>query len=576
MIDKMTRFDFILLSSESESFLTELQSLGVVDITRSVKAIDDKSAAMMAEADSLKKRITLLEKENWAQDERYAEIGAAIADANREAAERAHWGAFDPAAIASLEAAGQKFHFYCIPVKKFDASWAEQWPIEVISENGTFVWFVLVGDAAGFPAAECEGPKGTSDEALGRAAELQRALEARRAELLEEKAGVEALRKRYSSLLADTDFYFASAAAEQAAENTITVITGFAPSDNEAALAAKFDEAGIFYLKNAAAVEDNPPIKLKNNKFVGMFEMLTDMYGRPAYDGFDPTPFISIFFLLFFAMCMGDAGYGILLVIIGFLLKKVKSFAKFSPLVVTLGIATFVVGFLFHTFFSVDISKWACIPDCLKAVMVPAKIATYDGTMVLALIVGIVHLCLAMIVKTVYATKNKGFLGSLSVWGWTLLIVGGVAVGAFALTGVLDAALTKIIVIVLGCVSALGIFFLNNLHRNPLMNVGAGLWETYNTATGILGDVLSYLRLYALGLAGSMLGFAFNDLAKMALGDGGFGWVAFILIVVIGHTLNIAMAALGAFVHPLRLNFLEFFKNSGYEGSGRKYNPLKK
>ena len=96
-------------------------------------------------------------------------------------------------------------------------------------------------------------------------------------------------------------------------------------------------------------------------------------------------------------------------------------------------------------------------------------------------------------------------------------------------------------------------------------------------ATGVLGDVLSYLRLYALGLAGSMLGFAFNDLAKMALGDGGVGgWIAFILIVVIGHTLNLAMAALGAFVHPLRLNFLEFFKNSGYEGVGRNYNPLKK
>ena len=155
--------------------------------------------------------------------------------------------------------------------------------------------------------------------------------------------------------------------------------------------------------------------------------------------------------------------------------------------------------------------------------------------------------------------------------------MGGVVVALISLMGVIDAALTKIIVIALGVLSGLGIFLLNNLHRNPLLNIGAGLWETYNTATGVLGDVLSYLRLYALGLAGSMLGFAFNDLAKMALGDGGIGgWIAFILIVVIGHTLNLAMAALGAFVHPLRLNFLEFFKNSGYEGAGRNYNPLKK
>ena len=150
--------------------------------------------------------------------------------------------------------------------------------------------------------------------------------------------------------------------------------------------------------------------------------------------------------------------------------------------------------------------------------------------------------------------------------------------GAFALAGVLDKELTKWIVIVLGVISALGIFLLNDLHRNPLLNIGSGLWETYNTVTGLLGDVLSYLRLYALGLAGAMLGKAFNDIGAMILGDGSsvVMWIPFVLVVLIGHTLNVAMAALGAFVHPLRLNFLEFFKNSGYEGNGRNFNPLKK
>ena len=179
-----------------------------------------------------------------------------------------------------------------------------------------------------------------------------------------------------------------------------------------------------------------------------------------------------------------------------------------------------------------------------------------------------------MIVKTYQSTKVKGFANSLGTWGWTLLIVGGVIVGGLALMGVMDKAVTKWIIIILGCVSALGIFFLNDLHRNPLKNFGSGLWETYNTVTGLLGDVLSYLRLYALGLAGAKLGEAFNAIGVQALGDGGVNWIFFILIVVIGHVLNIAMCVLGAFVHPLRLNFLEFFKNSGYEGSGRKYKPL--
>ena len=118
----------------------------------------------------------------------------------------------------------------------------------------------------------------------------------------------------------------------------------------------------------------------------------------------------------------------------------------------------------------------------------------------------------------------------------------------------------------------------NDPQRNKFANIGVGLWDTYNTATGLLGDVLSYLRLYALGLAGGMLGMAFNDMGRMILGDGSNAvlWLPFLLLVILGHTLNIAMCALGAFVHPLRLNFLEFFKNSGYEAAGRNYHPLKK
>ena len=169
-------------------------------------------------------------------------------------------------------------------------------------------------------------------------------------------------------------------------------------------------------------------------------------------------------------------------------------------------------------------------------------------------------------------------MNALGTWGWTLLIVGGVVVGTLFLLGVLDKDLTKIIVIVLGIVSALGIFVFNDLQRNKLANVGTGLWNTYNTVTGLLGDVLSYLRLYALGLAGAMLGMAFNNIGTMVLGDGKSAllWIPFFLIVLIGHTLNVAMCALGAFVHPLRLNFLEFFKNSGYEANGRNFHPLSK
>ena len=200
----------------------------------------------------------------------------------------------------------------------------------------------------------------------------------------------------------------------------------------------------------------------------------------------------------------------------------------------------------------------------------------YDWNMMLALVCGVLHIALAQIIKAIVATRNKGFKYSLGVWGWTILIVGAVAIGAFALAGVMDKSAAKIAIIVVGVISGLFIFFLRDLSKSPLFNFGNGLWETYNTATGLLSDVLSYLRLYALGLAGSLLGGAFNDLGLMVRGDGGIaGWVFFVALVIIGHVLNIAMSGLSAFVHPLRLNFLEFFKNAGYSGTGQTYNPLK-
>jgi V/A-type H+-transporting ATPase subunit I len=170
-----------------------------------------------------------------------------------------------------------------------------------------------------------------------------------------------------------------------------------------------------------------------------------------------------------------------------------------------------------------------------------------------------------------------GIKSAISAWGWVVLIVGGILVAAGALTSVLDAEATKIAVIVIGVISVLSIYIFNKPGRNPLINIGAGLWDTYGMATGLLGDVLSYIRLYALGLAGGMLGGAFNNLAGMTLGaNPTWQWVPWLLIVLLGHALNFAMSCLGAFVHPLRLTFVEYFKNSGYEGKGIKFNPLKK
>ena len=569
MIEKMSKYSFILPSSGKEEFLRGIQDLGLVDITRSEKPADERSAALLDSISQQKKLISEIEAGADGTLNLYNEnLGLLLKE---EAAQRI-WGDWDR---EKIEALGLKLHFYSTAVKSYDASWESSWAIQKVSEDRKKVWFVIAGDNDGFPLRELPAPTRTLSSLENDIRQLQdtigrysAALEARKSELPE-------LRKKLAATENELALAFASASAGSAAEELLTMFEGFAPSEDDARLAEAFDAMDVVWFRETAVVEDNPPIEFRNNRFVKMFEVLTDMYGRPAYDGFDPTPFIAVFFMLFFAFCMGDAGYGLLLVALGFGMKKVLG--DISSLVVTLGAATTVIGFLFHTFFSMDIAGWQVF-EPVKGIFLPAKIAGYDGTMVLSLVIGIIHLCLAMIVKTVTSTRQKGFLNSLGTWGWTLLIVGGVAVGAVSLAGVIDAALTKWIIIAIGILSGLGIFLLNDIHRNPLANIGSGLWETYNTVTGLLGDVLSYLRLYALGLAGAMLGKAFNDIGLMILGDGSTValWLPFVLVILVGHVLNIAMCALGAFVHPLRLNFLEFFKNSGYEAAGRNYNPLKK
>jgi V/A-type H+-transporting ATPase subunit I len=116
---------------------------------------------------------------------------------------------------------------------------------------------------------------------------------------------------------------------------------------------------------------------------------------------------------------------------------------------------------------------------------------------------------------------------------------------------------------------------MNNPGKNIFVNFGGGLWEVYSIVTGVMGDLLSYIRLFALGVSSAILGYVFNDLALQMSGSTPVvSQLVFVLILLIGHGLNIFMATLGAFVHPMRLTFVEFYKNAGFAGGGKAYNPF--
>lgn len=576
MITKMTKYSFILLSADKEQFLNNLQELGVVDITRSVKPVDDKSTAMLDKISSLKTEIEQIEK---GSDPHLVELLSEHAALEKEKAAVTPWGEFDPKSIEDLEKKGLKLSFYSVPTKKFEAGWAEEYALQVINECNGVTYFTIV-NAEGFPLKALNAPQRSGSELDGEIATLDAKVEEYKNELAGRKKDIPGLRAQIAKISRNLDRYLASVKSEDAAENMLCCFQGFAPVECDEKVKAALDKECVFYLAEVATKEDNPPIKLHNNRFNKMFETLTGMYGMPVYDEFDPTPVLSIFFMLFFAMCMGDAGYGLILILFGIAVNKkwvkIDMFKNIGSLISFLGGATLVVGLFLGTAFGMNLHEAAWVPQFLKNCMIVGKVGSYDIQMVLALGIGIFHICLAMIIKTACYIKRFGFKECISTCGWTLLIVGCIITISVSMLMAVPENITKIIILSIAGVSALGIFIFNKPGHNPLLNIGSGLWDTYNMVTGLLGDVLSYIRLYALGLAGGMLGGAFNDLAMMVLGaHPTWQWIAAIVILLFGHILNLLMSCLGAFVHPLRLTFVEYFKNSGFEGKGLKYNPLK-
>ena len=589
MITQMKKYTFLVFHREYEAFLEQLRDLGVVHVTEKAAGIADDAhlQELLAKADNARKLIAQGAPDQLLQEK--AALEQRIATTQKEADKMAIWGDFSAERMEQLKAAGYTLRYFSCPKKLFQ----EEWGI-VVAEQGATVYFVqvtsssdeatrLLGDEAGVCQEQYLNQKSATD-LLKDVEGLNGLLVAQNARIeLWAKENIPVLEDELKQLQEQIDWKRVTLNTDSEADGSLKILEGFCPIDQVPALDAVLEKQEVYYQAEDPTAEDNTPIKLRNNKFTQLFESLTGMYGWPNYGEFDPTPILAPFFLLFFAMCMGDCGYGILLMIIGTLIAKkklnIEMFDGLGPIITVLGVGTTVVGFFLGTFMGIDLYNAEWMPQALKSVMIKGEVMGYDIQMVLALCIGVFHICLAMVVKAICYTKQFGFKENIATWGWTLLIVGGLLVAILGMT-VLPAAVFKWAIIAVGTVSALAIYIFNTPGRNPLINIGAGLWDTYNMATGILGDVLSYIRLYALGLAGGMLGAAFNNLGLMVMGGSVEGatwqWLPFVLILVLGHVLNLAMSALGAFVHPLRLSFVEYFKNAGYEGKGTLYKPFKK
>ena len=591
MITQMKKYTFLVFHRDYEAFLTQLRDLGVVDITQKAAGLlenDEALQAALQHEDELRRLLAQGAPDQLLQER--DEVAQRIADTQTAMQQIAVWGAFDAKRLQSMKEAGYTLRFFSCS----ESAYQEEWGI-IVAEEGGRTYFVQV-IAEGEQALDMSETAATQVDLGDKdAAHLAQEIEHLNGLLAAANARIEAwqlantekIKKQLVEARQQIDWTRVQLSTDRLAEGALCLIEGFCPIDKEPELNAMLADAQVYYEETNPTKEDNTPIKLRNNWFVKLFEPLTGMYGWPNYNEFDPTPILGPFFLLFFALCIGDCGYGLLLTLIGYLIYKgklkIEMFDGLGGIIMALGVGSTVVGYLMGTFFGVDIFRATWFPESAKAVMfnnlgTDGKIGEYDVMMVLAILIGVVHLILAMFIKAISYTKRDGFKATVSTWGWLLLIVGGIATLIVSMLFTLPTETVKWTLIGIGAVSALGIFVFNTPGRNPLINIGAGLWDTYGMTTGLLGDVLSYIRLYALGLAGGMLGAAFNQLGTQVLGENpNVGTaIAFVLIVTFGHVLNLLMACLGAFVHPLRLSFVEYFKNAGYEGSGKLYQPFKK
>ncbi len=609
MISKMNKLSFLIYHKEYEMFLEKLRELGVVHIEKREGAeMDANLQAFMQKRtayQSLLKSMTLaaasfdgkataqsdltieeVVDSYETQQEHIQALNMQLPVLDKEIDAMEVWGEFDWNVIDRLKANGWQMQFYCCPEKSFDETWTDEYNATVINRKGGQSYFVTVNQMPVELEAEAVRlPKQRLSELVREQEELKATIQKANEDLdLFCVNNIPVVEKALDTLESDINLMeVEQLGGERMAEGAIVMMDGWVPVENDAEVRKMLDESGVYYEIRPAEKEDNVPIKLKNGKISRLFEVLTKMYGMPDYGEFDPTPLFAPFYALFFGMCVGDAGYGLLLIVLGLYLKKKlsKSMAGLMNLLITLGAATTIVGAVFNTFFGASLTDLD-LPQWMNSLVITGKWdgTSYDKTMVIALLVGMFHICFAMTVKAICSTARYGFKNALSDWGWWLLVGGSVVVATLNYLGVIDMEVSKMAFIGIGGVAAIGIYLLNNIRRNVFANIGAGLWDTYNMATGLMGDLLSYLRLYALGLAGGMLGGVFNTLGMQlrdSMGDFLFGipgWICFGLIFVAGHGLNIALSCLSGYVHSIRLTFVEYFKNSGYDGKGVEYKPF--
>ncbi|MFA5422535.1 MAG: V-type ATP synthase subunit I [Phycisphaerae bacterium] len=432
--------------------------------------------------------------------------------------------------------------------------------------------------SADFESASFEGLNGTAAELI---AQSQSKLQQLYSELDLHKAKAKTLARDYEKLEILHDYYANLLNREQtendspATERTV-ILESWVRTKNYKKLeqiVGSFDAANISQI--VPAENEEIPVEIENKRLFRPFEVVTRLYGMPQHYNLDPTVFLAPFFAIFFGMCIADAGYGLLmLVLLAFFIVKMQGDKKLLYMLALCAVAVVIIGALTGGWFGDGVQKF--IPTLGP---VREKMMWFDpfkNPMLffgLAVGLGYFQLITGLVIAFFHNIRKKDFVAAVcDQLTWIVMLNSIVLLGA-AKGGFIPANLARIFGFT-AIIPAVMIFLFSHREGGIGARLGMGFYNIFSSVF-YLGDVLSYLRLMALGMVGAGLAMAINVIAQISGNIPYVGIIVTIVILVFGHIFNLLLAILSAFVHTLRLQYVEFFPKF-LVGGGKEFKPLTK
>ena len=605
MIVKMSKYAFMVYHREYDAFLTTLRALGVVHVKETNSVLDNAELqALLAERkqvstairycknlNSQTKEVTValargLTKAEGLKlvgkleemQEKQAQLQAAKVSLEKDIAYMDIWGEFSYANIRRLKKAGFDVTFFSCPTSKYEPKWGEEYNAFLVNNFQSVTYFVTVTKTGTPIDIDAERPK-MPDRGL---AKLHLAME----QLLDNIKVLNNQLKEYAAEQYNTlvelekniqnEFNLSNTLVQtdREAGDKLMLLEGFVPTEEAPAMEVALEKEGYYFQELDIQDGDRVPIKLKNNKFNRLYEPITKMFSLPNYTEFDPTPLFAPFFMLFFGLCFGDGGYGLLVLLAcSFFKRKVNpDFKPYLTLFQYLGLAAIIVGTCTGSFFGIALAD---VPALSK---VKDYFVSSDNLMTFSIVIGLVQIIFGKTVAAFKMKAQKGVKYSIAPFAWVFVITALALAFGLPMLNLQLPETVKTVFIGIAVIGLVVAYLYNSPGKNIFLNFGTGLWNTYNMASGLLGDTLSYIRLFAIGLTGAILGGVFNQLA-VDMTEGMnivLRAVCMLLILLVGHAINIGLCTISSLVHPLRLIFVEYYKNAEFEGGGKEYRPFKK